>query len=333
MKNNRRKARNRAAPKQTMSAQIEKPNIWSDWFPGLWIGPLSWIQMAALLMRDTKPEAIVDRLAPMLDSIREAIEAKCREWAKDAPDEPEFLITYDDYREHFLDELYEQFGGFLTTLKSNTDLEWLRDHLSDSGPSAESFVSFLLNGIATAQVEEQLDPERVAPDARWLAEIFFYEPAHTTGEEVVLREFYSKFRKTFERAAPLSERPWEQRSGDMPLASEDDPYIERQAAIEARQARRAAREHVPVPNEVDLPQDAWCRAMHTNTWARAIELTSFPRFGWQRQLAFMLRDVSLDEVVLRTERALLEMADLTDRNAIEDADARGKGPGEVRFGL
>ena len=61
MKNNRRKASNRVKQPDTISALIEKQNIWSEWSAGCWIGPLSWVQMAALLMRDTQPEMIVNR--------------------------------------------------------------------------------------------------------------------------------------------------------------------------------------------------------------------------------------------------------------------------------
>ena len=141
MKNNRRKARNHAAPAQTISALIEKPNIWSDWFASRWIGPLSWVQMAALLMRDTRPEQIVDRLAPLLDRTREKVEANCRRWASEGPDERRIELTYASYREHFLDALYDDFERFLKTLEGNRDLEWL--DLTFSMPKSASLMAQL----------------------------------------------------------------------------------------------------------------------------------------------------------------------------------------------
>lgn len=332
MKNNRKKGRERVT-QQTISALIDRPSIWSDWCASRWIGPLSWVRMAALLMRDTRPEAIVDRLAPLLERSRQAIEAKYGDWAKDAPAEPQFLITYEGYRELFQDELLERYRGFLETLEGNADLEWLRDRLIASAAGAQSFVWFLLNGIAVAQLEDELDEDRIAPDARWLAELDFLEPAYLAGDEVVLRAFYETFRESFARAAPLPDKPSPSRSLESPIADSEDPYIERLAAIEARQARQAPREHVPTKDPVDLPEDAWRRAMRANAWSRALDLARVPAFGWQRQIAFLLRDVSLDEVALRIERALLDMADITDRNAIEDAAARGHGPEDIGFGL
>ena len=341
MKNNRRKGRaGRGTQRRTntpaattISALIEKPNIWSDWLANCYIGPLSWVQMAALLMRDTRPETIVDRIAPMLERIRQAIEDRVRELAEDAPSEPEYLITFGGYRGLFLDELYENYRDFLETLDANVDLEWLRDRLIASGAGVESLVWFLLNGIAYAQLEGQLDEDHVAPDARWLAELEFYEPAHTPGDEIVLRELYEKFRETFARAAPAPDDLLAPPFHESPIDDTEDPYIERLAVIEKRQARQAAREYVPTSNPVDLPQDAWRCAMRTNAWSRALDLARVPVFGWQRQIAFLLRDISLDEVALRTERALLDMADITERNAIEDAAASGHKPKAIKFNL
>ena len=330
MKNNRRKGRERVTPSPTISALLDRPSIWSDWCASRWIGPLSWVQMAALLMRDTRPETVVDRLAPLLEGARRAIEEKCRDRAKEAPDEPQFLITYEGYRELFQDELLERYRGFLETLNGNPDLEWLRDRLIESAAGAQSFVWFLLNGIAVAQLEDELDEDRIAPDARWLAELDFDEPAYLAGDEAVLRGFYETFRESFARAAPLPDNTSPSRSLESPIADSEDPYIERLAAIEARQATR---EHVPTADPVDLPENAWRRAMRANAWSRALDLARIPMFGWQRQIAFLLRDVSLDEVALRIERALLDMADITDRNAIEDAAARGHGPEDIGFGL
>ena len=333
MKNNRRKAPNRAAPAQTISALIEKPNIWSDWFASRWVGPLSWVQMAALLMRDTRPELIVDRLGPLLDSTREKVEANCRRWAGEGPDERQFELTYASYREHFLDALYDDFEGFLKTLEGNRDLEWLRDRLINTTAGAESLVWFLLNGIALAQFNGELDEAPVTPEARWLADLDFDHPSMTPGFDVVLGEFYQTFSEGFAAAAPMPENPTFSHSLDSPITDSEDPYIERLALLEARQARQAAREYVPSRDPVALPNDAWRRAMRANAWNRALDLARVPMFGWQRQIAFLLRDVSLDEMTLRTERALLEMADLTDRNAIDDAARRGHGPEDVEFGL
>ena len=51
MKNNRRKASNRVKQPDTISALIEKQNIWSEWSAGCWIGPLSWVATSTGLTR------------------------------------------------------------------------------------------------------------------------------------------------------------------------------------------------------------------------------------------------------------------------------------------
>lgn len=317
----------------SVSALIKEANIWSDWLPSSRIGPLSWVQMAGMLMRATKPERIIDTLAPTLVRTRSTTEAKCRRLAKGASDKPVFLMTYEGYREQFQDELLEHFAKFLESIDGNTDLEWLRDRLNKSGAGAQSFVWFLLNGIATAQLNDSLDENKVKREARWLANIDFYEPAMMSGDEVVLQEFYEAFRETFPRAAPLLARPLPSRSLESPIYDSEDPYIERLAAIEQCQKRQANLVNSAASTPIDLPEDAWCRAMRSNPWERALDLARVPMFHRQRQLAFLLRDVSLDEVVLRAERALLEMADTTARNAIDEATADGKKVGDVRFGL
>lgn len=334
MKNNRRKSRSAAQPPR-ISTQIERPNIWSDWLANTYIDPLSWVQMAALLMRDAKPETIIESLAPFLDRTRRAIEDKCREWARGAPEEPEFLITYEDYREHFQDELLEGYRDFLKTLEGNADLEWLRDRLIDNGVGSQSFIWFLLNGIAMASdelFEMALDEDRFAPDARWLADMDFDHPSMMPGDEAVIRRFYEEFRETFPRAAPLPKSPRVSILRASPIEDGDDPYIARLAALEARQARQAAREYVPTNDPVDLPEEAWRQAMRSNAWNHALDLTEVPMFSWKRQVAFMLRDVSLDEVTRRINGILREMADATAARTIEDAGKRGRKPGDIEFG-
>ncbi|UVI39921.1 hypothetical protein [Qipengyuania spongiae] len=318
---------------QHFSSLIEQRNVWSDWFPHDWISPLSWVQMAAMLMRGTKPESMIDRLAPVLEGTRVTIEASYLELAKKAPADRTILLTYDDYREQFQDELLERYEGFLETLVGDVDLEWLRDRLLRNGAGAQSFIWFLLNGIANAAIEDELDPTSVTTEARWLAELEFCDPAHLAGDEAVLRFFYREFRETFTQAAPLPARPSTYPRVENPIYGDEDQYISRLKAIENRQARQLARELAPTSEPVDLPSDAWMRAMRANPWSQALDLARVPPFHWQRQVAFMLRDVSLDAVSRRIETNLIEMAEATASRALEEAEARGRAVEDIEFGL
>tara|TARA_B100001750_G_scaffold190060_1_gene160103 strand:+ start:39 stop:1436 length:1398 start_codon:yes stop_codon:yes gene_type:complete len=320
-------------PSRSVSSMFERRNVWSDWFPHDWVSPLSWVKMTAILLHDTMPEAIVDRLAPLVEETREATELRIRELAKAAPVDAKVLVTYDDYREFFQDELLERYDAFLETLDGGPDLEWLRDRLLRNGAGAQSFVWFLLNGIAQAQIEEILDEKEIAPGARWLAELEFHEPAFLAGDEVVLREFYHAFRESFPAAAPLPARPSTYPRLAHPIFADEDPYIARLKVIEERQARQLACEHITPADGTKLPEDAWRRASNRNAWFRALDLARVPAFHWQRQVAFLLRDVSLDEGAVRVERALLDMAEITARHAIADAMARDRAVEDIGFGL
>lgn len=316
-----------------VSSLIEDANVWSDWLPASWIGPLSWVQMAALFPRNTSPETILEHLASLLEETKDAVEERLVKWAADAADDKAVLITYEGYRELFHDHLLEHYRSFLSALGGSEDLEWLRDRLIRSAAGAQSFVWFLLNGIATAQIEDKLDIDAISRKSRWLAELDFYEPAMLAGDEVVLQTFYTAFQVSFAGAAPLPDRPLPSSSPDDPITDSEEPYFSRLAAIERRQTRQRSCAYEFASKSIDLSSDIWCGSKQQNAWDHALDLAKVPQFGWQRQLAFMLRDVSLDEVVLRTERTLIEMADVTSRNVIEDVSAKGLQPHDVRFGV
>jgi hypothetical protein len=71
--------------------------------------------------------------------------------------------------------------------------------------------------------------------------------------------------------------------------------------------------------------------MRGNLWNAALDLARVPKVDWQRQVAFMLRDVPLPELAVRIEAALLEMAELTAAGAIAHARDRDEPHGEPAF--
>jgi hypothetical protein len=71
--------------------------------------------------------------------------------------------------------------------------------------------------------------------------------------------------------------------------------------------------------------------MRGNPWNAALDLAHVPRVDWQRQIAFMLRDVPLSEVAVRIDAALLEMAELTAASVLAHAGDRDRQRGEPAF--
>lgn len=99
----------------------------------------------------------------------------------------------------------------------------------------------------------------------------------------------------------------------------------------ARTRVRNGRSEAHRPLAYNLPETAWYDTMCGNSWNVALDLARIPKVDWQRQIAFMLRDVPLPEVAVRIEAALLEMAELTAASAIANARDRDEPHGEPAF--
>ncbi len=99
----------------------------------------------------------------------------------------------------------------------------------------------------------------------------------------------------------------------------------------ARMRVRNGRGEVHRPLACDLPETAWYDAMCGNPWNAALDLARVPKVDWQRQIAFMLRDVPLPEVAVHVEAALLVMAELTTASAIAHAGDGDKPRSEAAF--
>ena len=166
-----------------LSSMLDQPNVWSDWQASLYIGPLSWVRMAALLMRNVSVEEVINALAPPLASIREQMESQIVSYAANPPENTKYSVSYAGYCAYFEDEVPTAFRAFMERLGGNADVRWLRERIQADGVWEQSFLWFFLNGIAHASVYGNIDIEKIDDDARWLADTEFFEPARMAADQ------------------------------------------------------------------------------------------------------------------------------------------------------
>lgn len=315
-----------------LSSMLDQPNVWSDWQATLYIGPLSWVRMAALLMRNVSVEEVINALAPPLASIREQMESQIVSYAANPPENTKYSVSYAGYCAYFEDEVPTAFRAFMERLGGNADVRWLRERIQADGVWEQSFLWFFLNGIAHASVYGNIDIEKIDDDARWLADTEFFEPARMAADQFLTWCFYRKFSERFDFVAP---QPDELNASSLPIDpfnNWEDDWITRRRALDDRWERELGRAHLPPESAADLPSDAWLDFSSRNDWARALRVAKAPTLDWRWQAAFMLREVPLDDLIQKIETALLEMADTTARTVIEQARNRDRAVTDIRFG-
>lgn len=326
-------ARNEPTRNSTqLSLIFAEPNVWSDWHADQYIGPLSWVRLVALLSRDLTPDNVLNSLAPVLKKTRDQIEEDIAACAQQAPAEIKHVIRFQGYKDYFHDALPQHFHAFLDTLDGNADLEFLREIASSNLLWSQSLLWFFLNGIAHASVYGRIRLDKVDDVARWLAELEYLEPSLMPGDEYLLRHFFEGFCEKFERTEPLSETYAARDVLEDPSSMWEDDYVSRRRSHDDRWERQLMRTHCTPPHPVELPGDAWVRHLGRNEWDQALDLARVSSFGWRRQAAFMLRDVSLLDVAVKLEPALIAMADATDQRVLEWAEDHGIANSEIGFG-
>lgn len=320
------------AQDRNLATLLDRPNVWSDWQPSLYIGPLSWVRMAALLMRNVAVEEVINALAPPLAAMREEMESQIVRYAANPPENAKFSVSYAGYRSYFDDEIRTAFAVFIERLDGDIDARWLRERIQNDGVWEQSFLWFFLNGIAHASVYSTIDLGKVSEEARWLAEMEFFEPAHTPADQFLVHCFYSEFSNRFDFATPLPDELCDRSAPIDPFDSWEDDWITRRRALDDRWERELGRAHLPPESAGDLSSEAWLDFSWRNDWSRALRVARVPTLDWRWQAAFMLREVPLGELVQKVETALFEMADRTARAVIEQAHDRERAVADIRFG-
>lgn len=313
----------------SVSSLIKEPNIWSDWQPALEISPLSWPRTVGLLMREVEPEAVINALAPPLAAIRETLELEIADCA--AEDQSKVLVMFKGFYDAFEDELPKTLKAFFNDLEANADVDWLRGSFAKHIGFEASFMWFLLNGLAYASCYSDFDMSKVNSDARWLAELEFYEPARMGADVFVARHFYEGVIERFPFAKPLPFEDGAQPYREDPLHLHDD-WLTRRRRLDKLFARDMDRVHRTSGDAGVLPADLWIQDRTYNEWASAIETARVPAFDWRRQVAFMLRSVPLETAMIAIEKAILEMEAQTAKAVLALAEDRGAQPSEIKYG-
>lgn len=179
-----------------LSTLFDRPNIWSDWLRAESISQLSWTQLIAMLMRKAPPEPIINRLAPLFDDTLAKVTDLFAEHAGMDEDEARFHASYDTFYETFMTALEGPLVDVLDCLPDDPDIVWLHERLRSDVGWTDCLLWFLLNGIAQAEIDGIIDPGKINPEASWLAELDYHEPAALAGDQVVLETLYASFRHT-----------------------------------------------------------------------------------------------------------------------------------------
>lgn len=320
-----------ASPVKNLSSIFDQPNVWSDWHASEYIGPLSWVRMAALLMRNVSPETVINALAPALRAMRDEMEAEIIRSSAHPPEDVRYTVDVDGYRSLFEDSVPKAFAAFITRLEGDADAMWLRERIEQDSVWEESFLWFFLNGIAYASANDQLDLDMVKDEARWLAELEFFENPYIPADQFLIRHFYGQLHARHDFVAPPSEEFRFQSRPIDPFHNWQDDWVTRRRNVEDRWERELNRAHAPLDGELDWPEDACLRSRHINPWERALDIARIPPFDWRRQVALMLRDVPLDALIPELDAALITMADKTARIVVERAQNRGQAIEAITF--
>ncbi|MEO0461520.1 MAG: hypothetical protein AAF127_00185 [Pseudomonadota bacterium] len=318
-----------AASKLSVSALISEPNIWSDWQPALEISPLSWARVAGLLMREVEPEAVINALAPPLAAMRETLELEIADCVDEDPSK--VSVTFEGFYDAFEDETPKALRAFLNGLETNCDFDWLRSSIANHIGFEASLMWFVLNGLAYASCYSAFDMSKINGDARWLAELEFFEPARMGADVFVARHFYKGVIKRFPFAKSPPFEDGVQPYREDPLHNGDD-WLTRRRRLDRRFTQDMDRVHKAGGDTQALPTDIWIQDRTHNHWARAIETARVPAFDWRRQAAFMLRSVPLEIAAGAVERAIIDMAATTARATLSFAQERGIPSNEITYG-
>ncbi|MDF1834996.1 MAG: hypothetical protein P1U62_08960 [Alteraurantiacibacter sp. bin_em_oilr2.035] len=317
----------------SLSAMLDKPNIWSDWLVNQEIGPLSWARLAAILVRRQTPEAIAAFLAPAIAQARATCDENAIYYGERAPEAWDFPVTYRGYRDDMLETLEDPLNEALRGMQGDAEVRWLIEHISERRPWGVSFLWLFLGGIAYAMAEDRFDADKLPENARWLAEIDLPDPRIEPADEYLLRHFYQDLTTRCPRALPLDEfvepeHNWQDPFNDPSV----DDYLSRMAAFERMSIRNLGRLFSARENITDLSEDAWARYQDGSDWDRLLDIAAVPRFDWRRQVAFLLREVPVSELFQRLDRAIMEMEEQTETAVLDQHRDKGKPVNAISFG-
>ena len=183
----------------TAASLLDEPNDWTDWMAGFDIERLSWMRLAAMLLRDVPVAAVVNRLAAGL-AIRQAIQAATvAEAFEDLENKDRREVDWAFWTEHWNGAGRTPFDDLMVELDEvlfapyDAELKLSMWRTGDGWVEPRAFLWFLLSAIR-GWAGRTLYVCMVKPGARWLLELHRGDRADADPLAALLAHFYDGFR-------------------------------------------------------------------------------------------------------------------------------------------
>ena len=190
-----------ADPNTTASSLLDEPNPWSDWMAGFDVERLSWMRLAAMLLRDVPISVVVNRLATGL-AIRQAIQAATvAEAFEDLGDDDRREVDWTFWLEHWNGAGRTPFDDLMVELDEvvfapyDAELQLTMWRTGDGSVTPRAILWFLLSAIR-GWAARTIYAGTVKPGARWLLDLHRGDRADADPLAALLAHFYDEFRAT-----------------------------------------------------------------------------------------------------------------------------------------
>lgn len=181
------------------AALLTAPNPWSDWMAGYDVERLSWMRLAAMLMRHVPVPMVANRLATGLAKLQAAEEGIIMEMFEDDPElegrEVDWAFWLERWRgdSPLFDEVVREIDRELLA-SYGAELEVVPTFGEKDGRvTTEALLWFFLVAIRH-WAERTQDTSAVRPAARWILALHRGDRASADPIAALLAHFYDRFR-------------------------------------------------------------------------------------------------------------------------------------------
>lgn len=191
-----------------VSTLLERYNPWTEWMKDYEVEPLSWMRLAAMLLRDVPMPTAVNRIALGLtaaeaEGVRNLIEAMQEGNSGYEGNGFDWEVWLGFWHWHDKPPYEAQLGETLRNFFGSGDIAWFVSVVRDRSIAPHALLWFLLNAIRGWAARAD-DVQAVAPGNRWLLELHAGARVDADPLAALLAHFYDRFRAAgHELAHPL----------------------------------------------------------------------------------------------------------------------------------